>query len=338
VGPSKATSPEQHLRTALADTLYTVSSATDHYREQARHGGYQVERCPVFENFTSALAHFPSSNFRLKGRDLVPLFVSREYRPVIHDPADVTMRTSIAQVSGKNRFKFSQRSLLTSNIPIILVKAARPPQQQVRPQPANQATDQQQKGACTVGTQSDFREGEAQTDPYSPEYTLPEHPTIKQQLQSAQYNSHGVPEISHLHGLHFKLGERLGLHHVTLVNKLRAKRAFEATLPPLDNAELLPVRQKMMEVWENKEWQEREDEIEGSQEQRLVLLKDAILAREVEIEAGHRARVRKATDKLLAAKQLVFSTIQRDRIKGIRHFTEARKYAAGNAQHGKPSR
>ena len=85
----------------------------------------------------------------------------------------------------------------------------------------------------------------------------------------------------------------------------------------------------MIEQWENKEWQEREDEIESTQESRLALLQEAIVAREQEVEAGPKARVQKATDNMIAAKQLAFSTIQRDRIKGIRHFTQARKYVRG---------
>lgn len=311
-----------------ADTVYTVSSATDHYREQARLGGFQVERCPVYDNFTSVLSHFPSTSFRLKGRDYVPQFVSREYRAPVHDPVQISHVSSQDRVTGSHRFKFSQRSLLTSNIPIILVKSARQPALQAASPDA--VAHDKQPTSCTVGTQSDYREGEAQTDPYSPEHTLPTHPSNKQQLRSIRYVSPGVPEISHLSGLKFKLGERPGVHHVAYVNKLRAKRTFEATLPPLDETELLPVRQKMMEQWENKEWQEREDEIENAQESRLALLQKAIIARETEVEAGHKTRVQKATDNLLSTKQLAFSTIQRDRIKGIRHFTEARKYVSGS--------
>jgi hypothetical protein len=305
--------------------VYAVSSATDHYREQARVGGFQVERCPVYENFTSVLAHFPSTTFRLKGRDHVPQFVSREYRAPVQDASHIRHISSPSQVTGSNRFKFSQRSLLTSNIPIILVKSARQPALRAAPSPEASAHDIQPT-SCTIGTQSDYREGEAQTDPYSPDYSIPAHPSDKQLLRSARYVSPGVPEISHLSGLKFKLGERPGIHHVAYVNKLRAKRNFEATLPPLEEVDLLPVRQKMMEEWEHKEWQEREEEIASAQENRLTLLQEAIIAREREVEADHKARVQKATDNILSSKQFAFTTIQRNRIKGIRHFSEARKY------------
>lgn len=291
-----------------------------------------MERCPVYENFTSVLSHYPSTSFRLKGRDHVPLFISREYRAPVRDPEYIQHISSKDQVSGTNRFKFSQRSLLTSNIPIILVKSAIQPIRRTGAAP-DAVKHEKQPTSYTVGTQSDYREGEAQTDPYSPEYTLPSQPSIKQQLRSIRYVSPGVPEITHLSGLKFNLGERPGVHHVAYVNKLRAKRTFEATLPPLDEVSLLPVRQRMMEHWENKEWQEREDEIESAQENRLALLQEAIIAREKELEAHHKARVQKATDKLLSAKQLAFNTIQRDRIKAIRHFTQARKYDSKTCRH-----
>jgi Cilia- and flagella-associated protein 91 len=46
----------------------------------------------------------------------------------------------------------------------------------------------------TVGTQSDFRESEAQTVPWSPEYTLPE-PSAKQSHLNSKHNLNG-PEVS----------------------------------------------------------------------------------------------------------------------------------------------
>eukprot|EP00892_Ulva_mutabilis_P003413 jgi/Ulvmu1/1443/UM011_0173.1 len=315
---------------ALYDTVYTVSSAADHYREQARHGGYRVERCPVFETFYSTLAHYPSTSFRLKGRDHVPQYVSREYDQQHRDPRDLRQRSSTALVSGTHRFKYGQRSLLTSNIPIILVKSARVNDgaaQHAAPDPPGAAVG---KLSCTIGTQSDYREGEAQTDPYSPEFVLPERPSTKQTLLSQLHNSEGVPELSHLLGLAFGLGDRPGMTDVIHINKLRAKRAFEATLPPLHDVSMLPIRQKMMEEWEEKEWKGRENEIESKQNERLDLLQEAIVARELEVEAAHAQRVQSTTDNLLQAKQRAFGIIQKNRIRGIRHCMEARKYVEKN--------
>lgn len=67
-----------------------------------------------------------------------------------------------------------------------------------------------------------------------------------------------------------------GLQEVRRLEKLRAKRAFEATLPPIDDVERLPERQAMIEAWEVQEWIEREEEIKGVQEERLALLAQAL--------------------------------------------------------------
>ena len=67
------------------------------------------------------------------------------------------------------------------------------------------------------------------------------------------------------------------------VEKLREKRAFEASLPPLDDPARLPLRQRLIEEWEAKEWQEREEEIGRLQQERLVLLEQALLLLQVSI-------------------------------------------------------
>jgi hypothetical protein len=49
---------------------------------------------------------------------------------------------------------------------------------------------------------------------------------------------------------------------VQLIDKMRLKREFEATLPPLSGTEPeLAVRKRMMEAWERQEWADREGEI-----------------------------------------------------------------------------
>ena len=49
------------------------------------------------------------------------------------------------------------------------------------------------------------------------------------------------------------------------VERRRAKRAFEAGLPAINDLERLPLRQRMLEAWETAEWAERDAEIAGVQ-------------------------------------------------------------------------
>lgn len=85
----------------------------------------------------------------------------------------------------------------------------------------------------------------------------------------------GLREISPLNCLLGPLSSS-GLQEVHHLEKMREKRAFEATLPPIDDLAQLPLRQKMIEEWEAQEWRERGEEIQGVQDQRLEILEQAI--------------------------------------------------------------
>ncbi len=47
-----------------------------------------------------------------------------------------------------------------------------------------------------------------------------------------------------------------------MIERARAKRAWEGSLPPLADAEQMEKRRRMMEEQERKEWAFRENEIE----------------------------------------------------------------------------
>ena len=53
-----------------------------------------------------------------------------------------------------------------------------------------------------------------------------------------------------------------GLAEVEMIERARAKRAWEATLPPLTDTSQLEKRKRMMDEMETKEWGLREQEIE----------------------------------------------------------------------------
>ncbi len=53
-----------------------------------------------------------------------------------------------------------------------------------------------------------------------------------------------------------------GLAEVEMIERARMKRAWEATLPPLNDLSQLDKRGRMMEEMERKEWAFREKEIE----------------------------------------------------------------------------
>lgn len=55
-----------------------------------------------------------------------------------------------------------------------------------------------------------------------------------------------------------------GLAEVEMIERARIKRAWEATLPPLNDISQLDKRRKMMDEMERQEWALREREIEKS--------------------------------------------------------------------------
>lgn len=55
-----------------------------------------------------------------------------------------------------------------------------------------------------------------------------------------------------------------GLAEIEMIERARAKREWESTLPPLNDVSQLEKRRKMMDEMERQEWALRETEIEKS--------------------------------------------------------------------------
>lgn len=72
-----------------------------------------------------------------------------------------------------------------------------------------------------------------------------------------------------------------GLAEVEMIERARAKRAWEETLPT--DGDKLAVRQRMMEEQEAREWKVREEEIAAIQSQRFELMKKLLVERETRI-------------------------------------------------------
>ncbi|KAK0130923.1 Cilia- and flagella-associated protein 91 [Merluccius polli] len=80
--------------------------------------------------------------------------------------------------------------------------------------------------------------------------------------------------------LHRCRGLPAGLAEVEMIERARAKRVWEASLPPLDDLSQLDKRRRMMEAMETKEWAFREGEIHKLQEARLAVLRNLLYQRD----------------------------------------------------------
>ncbi|CAK8694852.1 unnamed protein product [Clavelina lepadiformis] len=169
----------------------------------------------------------------------------------------------------------------------------------------------------TVEIQTDYRDSEAQTDPFTPEYVV--RPGSAPELLTLATLTHG-------HGL------PAGLAEVEMIERARAKRAWERTLPPLNDVTQLDKRKRMMDEMETKEWAIREQEIEKLQEARLEVLKKLLLQREIKQQELNDKRLDKLWSKKQKAKENKIQKIRKEHIKTIRKLTLKRKHVEGKLE------
>jgi len=163
----------------------------------------------------------------------------------------------------------------------------------------------------TIGVQTLYRESEAQTDPYSPEYIIKP--------------GSSPPEILALATLTYGAGLPVGPAEIEMIERARLKRAWEATLPKVVDKKSYQKRLKMMEAMELQEWKEREEEIERLQNERLKILTQVIRKREEENEKYNNERLAKIWQKKLQQRNELQEKLQKRMVKAVRKLTNKRK-------------
>ncbi|XP_050416159.1 cilia- and flagella-associated protein 91 [Patella vulgata] len=323
----------------LYDPVHHVASERDHARAtfKAHTSSDRVKRVPNYKTMFSELRHHPRFQMRLEVTDPVPKFISRHwrgyadqqresmlrYKTFNYDPAVVIPDKTFgnAEVTGRNRYKYAKRPMipfLQQVPPEVLLATARqdPLSTQEQPHVERPPTPPTK----TIETQTDYRDSEAQTDPYTPEYVV---------------QPGTAPELLTLATLSYGRGLPAGLAEVEMIERARAKRAWEATLPPLNDMSQLDKRRKMMDEMERKEWALREQEIEKLQEARLEVLKNLLKQR----EENHQDLNVKRLDKLWSKKQKVKESrirkIRNEHIKTIRKLTQKRRNVEGKLERRK---
>ncbi len=121
----------------------------------------------------------------------------------------------LGTVSGANRFRYFR----TPAVPTLRTV---PPEVLLAVEPVQKSTIQAPEPepfTKTVGTQSDYRESETQTVPYTPEAIEPQDGS--------------EPELIHLRDLVWGRGLPAGVAEVEMIERARKRRAFEASLPDI---------------------------------------------------------------------------------------------------------
>lgn len=219
-----------------------------------------------------------------------------------------------AMVSGAERTKFFKR-------PVLPHLQAEPPEVVLSPVAAPSTVkkrqlhdDETSSTTRSVGIQTMYRDSDAQTDPYTPDYTV--------KKTSA---SNETPEILSLLHLRHNKGLPAGQAEIELIERNRKKKAFEASLPPMTDEASFLLRKAMMEVQENREWAYREAEIDHLHEQRIALLKQALQERDRENEFLAEQRVEALRQKLVHEKENNMERIQQERVTALRKLTKKRQ-------------
>ncbi|KAL7751160.1 hypothetical protein RI367_003365 [Sorochytrium milnesiophthora] len=263
----------------------------------------RVAIVPHSENMFSDMRNYPPYHVEVRITPANPTIGQNRY--VAPEPAFA---------SGKHRAKYFRRPMIpysaTSHGASQVVFMKRPATQAaVEPlRPPSPPTK-------TVGIQTLYRESEAQTDPYSPAYTLPPGSTN--------------PEILALASLTHKAGLPAGLAEVEMIERARAKKQWEASLPKVIDEHTFNQRLRMMEEMELKEWAAREQEIQRLQEARLEILTKLLTKRESENEAVQNERIQRMWQRKLQDKDVLHSKIEAKRAKELKKLSEKRKNIEG---------
>ncbi|XP_013370631.1 PREDICTED: protein MAATS1 isoform X2 [Chinchilla lanigera] len=278
----------------------------------------------------SNLVHYPRYSLYWSRADPVPPFISREWKghaekqkealqQLASTDTSFQMPEEIVEdpdVTGKNRCKYFDRPFLpfVQQMPLNILFAATKTEPYVFPAASKYPPV---PSKSTVGTQTDYRDADVQTDPYSPEYVVCQNT---------------IPELLTLATLTWGRGLPAGLAEVEMIERAREKRAWEATLPPLNDISQLEKRRKMMNTMERKEWAFREQEIEKLQELRLEILKELLKQRDGNQNELNAKHLDARWCELQEAKEAKVAQIQRTHVATIRKLVRKRKNIEGKLE------
>lgn len=213
-----------------------------------------------------------------------------------------------ANVTGPHRFKYFKRPIipfLNAMPPEIVFAQTRAGQEPLRP-PEQVA----EPIAKEMATQSDYRESEQQTDPFTPDYFV--KPGAEPELLALSSLAHGA-------------GLPASLREVNMIERARQKRVFEGSMPPMTDESSLELRRTMMSEQELREWRVREDEIHEMQDERVAQFAAQLRHAADEINKTWEDRVEHVRQIKLTEKDKALSAIQRRRIKALRKLSDGRK-------------
>ncbi|XP_072901447.1 cilia- and flagella-associated protein 91 isoform X2 [Hemitrygon akajei] len=315
----------------IYDPLYVLSSEKDHAKMtmKAFTSINRFKKIPEYNTMFSNLQHFPRYFLQLDHNNPVPKFIDQRWRGYEEKRQDAIKQLAKYDLSlkmqmqvpldpdvcGRDRYKYFTRPIIpfVQQLPVNVILEMSKDDTLTNDEDFDFRTPSRQ----TVGVQTDYRDSETQTDPYSPEYVV---------------RPGSAPELLTLAALKFGRGLPAGLAEVEMIERAREKRAWEASLPSLNDRWQLEKRKKMMEEIERNEWAFREQEIEKLQEIRLDVLKSLLNQREAKQQEVNVKRIDIQWSKQQQKKSATIKKIRLEHIKEIRKLTARRKNVEGTLE------
>eukprot|EP00462_Mataza_sp_D1_P001095 CAMPEP_0175096900 /NCGR_PEP_ID=MMETSP0086_2-20121207/4985_1 /TAXON_ID=136419 /ORGANISM="Unknown Unknown, Strain D1" /LENGTH=896 /DNA_ID=CAMNT_0016370345 /DNA_START=28 /DNA_END=2718 /DNA_ORIENTATION=+ len=292
------TRPHDHVY----DPVYTVSNMNVHLQEHQKARMTGVERVPQFPNMFSDVATHPRHAYRMKESTI-------QINPL--PPQGNLRHVPDSSILGQQRFKYFKRPVVPflHSVPAEILLA---PAHDADNNPLEAPLEAAEEPTRTIGIQTMYREGETQTDPYTPDYiTNP---------------GQDDPEILNLAHLTYGQGLPASLEEINMIHRMREKKAFEDSLPPITDDASFELRKKLLEEREMQEWAIREQEMKKEQEDKLQILIDTLKAREEKSLLLSEARIEKLRQDKMIERDAAFEKINQGRIKTTRVLQKYRPH------------
>uniref|UniRef100_A0A8C4QUI3 Cilia- and flagella-associated protein 91 n=1 Tax=Eptatretus burgeri TaxID=7764 RepID=A0A8C4QUI3_EPTBU len=300
---------ERHVRSTRAldfayDPEFLMSSHQDHERHVSKQTSTmsRVERVPNFRNMFSVLPHYPSYTLQ---RDSPLHYLPRLETQWNHSGMTVRMKTD--QVTDPHQFsknisKFYKRAVISQQFQVHPFAHLETNRLNVHCIPGDFRGSTDDCAVRSVAVQTDYRDGEAQTEPYTPPYILT--------------NLQDKPEVLHLTSLRYGHGLPAGLATLELVEHKRSRRAVELHLPPIADPDGVARRRHLLEQLERRDVAFRSKQIDNIQAERFqllyahiqqriahhhVLAQSRFNSRYQSLQAQHEDRIKKVQSKYVRA-------------------------------------
>lgn len=193
----------------------------------------------------------------------------------------------------------------------------------------------------TIGIQTDYRDSECQTDPYTPQYVIKSVNTDKNDQTNVVENNNNnnnensepnsknknkQPAILDLQHLSYSKGTLpVGYDEIEALERETIKKQIIAALPNTNDPKMLPFRRKVLTQLEKSDWEYRESLMKKEQALRLNAIFQTMDERDAMSQEFEKEKLSKLQTQLYEDHNKLKKKIQMKRIKALRKIGNKHK-------------